>query len=235
MGWLSALSLIVLSAVALGFTHWLYRLLRLANQTDWGNPGLNLLDGLNRLFCRRFHRLDAAITLPIPAQGSAVVVANHVSGLDPLLLIAASRRPLRFLIAREQYERFGLRWLFRAVGCIPVDRQGRPERALREALKSLERGEVVAVFPEGRIHLPTDRPAGLKPGAAMLARKTGSPVVACRIEGVRGTGRVIGAVFIRSQVHLHLSGPARSGAIEGPQGAAWMESALRAPKGSMIA
>jgi len=74
-------------------------------------------------------------------------VSNHVSGLDPLLLIAATRRPLRFVIAREEYERWGLRWLLHAVGCIPIARGRNPRSALSAARAALEAGEVVALFP----------------------------------------------------------------------------------------
>ncbi len=172
-----------------------------ANEADWGSPWLNRLDGLNRLFCRRYHRLECEID-PLPLQGGAIIVANHVSGLDPLLLIAAYRRPLRFMIAREQYERFWLTWLFRAVGCIPVDRRGRPDQALREALRVLGNGEVVAMFPHGKIHLDTDPPRKLKAGAVRLAHMTGCPVYPVRLDGIRGQGHTVLAVPLRSRARL---------------------------------
>ena len=168
---------------------------------DWGNVWLNRLDGLNRILCRRFHRLRPG-HCPLPKHGPALVVANHVSGLDPLLMIAATRRPLRFLIAREQYERFGLRWLFRAVGCIPVERGGSPHRALAAARHALQKGEVVALFPHGRIHLDNEPAVRLKPGILHLARVSGAPVHPMRIDGVRGAGRTLGAVFLRSRARI---------------------------------
>lgn len=177
------------------------RACRTAARADWGRGWLNTLDGLNRIFCQRFHRLRAA-HLPLPKHGPALVVANHVSGLDPLLLIAASERPLRFIIAREQYERFGLHWLLRAVGCIPLDRAASPLRALAAARRALQHGEVVALFPHGRIHLDTEGPARLKPGILHLAKLSGAPVYPLRIEGVRGAGRTVSAVFRRSQARL---------------------------------
>lgn len=169
---------------------------------DWGGPWLNRLDGLNRLLCRRYHRLPE-IWLPLPDRGPVLLASNHVSGLDPLLLVAASRRPLRFLIAREQYERWGLQWLFRAAGCIPVDRGARPEQALRAALRALQAGEAVALFPHGRIHLPSDPPRPLKPGVAWLAAQVHCPVVPARVEGIRAEGHVILAPFLRSQARIH--------------------------------
>lgn len=162
---------------------------------------MNWLDGFNRWFCQSYHRMPETHS-PLPPQGPAVVVANHVSGLDPLLMIAASDRPLRFLIAREQYHRFGFEWLFRAVGCIPVDRQGRPERALRAAYAALRAGEVLAIFPHGKIHLPSDPPRRPKGGAVRLAQATGCPLVPLKIAGVRGVGHIVRAVFWRSQARV---------------------------------
>jgi len=179
------------------------RVCRAAARADWGHGWLNTVDGLNRIFCRRFHRLRA-VHLPLPKHGPALVVANHVSGLDPLLLLAASERPLRFIIAREQYERFGLHWLLRAVGCIPLDRAASPHRALAAARHALQHGEVVALFPHGRIHLEKEGPARLKPGILHLAKLSGAPVYPLRIEGVRGAGRTVSAVFLRSRARLTL-------------------------------
>lgn len=179
--------------------------LRQANVVDWGGRRLNLIDGLLRLFCLRFHRLRFE-SLPLP-EGGAIVVANHVSGLDPLLIVAASRRPLRFVIAREQYERFGLRWLFRLVGCIPVERSGQPELAFRTAMQALRRGEVVALFPEGGIHPPGQGPLKLKSGAIRLARMAGVPIVPVHIAGVRGVGMTLPAVIMRSRARLQAGEP----------------------------
>lgn len=188
-----------------GWSQGLY-VCKAANKADWGWRWLNYLDGLNRLYCRRFHRLDTDL-LPLPSQGGALVVANHTSGLDPSLLAAASPRPLRFLIAREQYLRPGFKGLFRAMGCIPVDRNKQPEKALREALLALHAGEVVVLFPQGGIHLDKDSPRPLKRGVAWLAARSKVPIYALYIEGVKGQGRILGALLLRSRIFLHYSPP----------------------------
>jgi 1-acyl-sn-glycerol-3-phosphate acyltransferase len=64
------------------------------------------------------------------------------------LIVAACRKPIRFMIAKEEYERFGLQWLFRAAGCIPVARSGRVEIAFRATLAALNNAEVVVLFPK---------------------------------------------------------------------------------------
>jgi 1-acyl-sn-glycerol-3-phosphate acyltransferase len=180
---------------------WLYRQLQKYSETDWGKGWMRAMDGLVRLFVRKFHhaRLDE---IGLPESGPAVLVSNHISGLDPLLMVAASRRPIRFIIATEQYERFGFKWLFRAARCIPVDRTHRPERALRHARSALRRGEVVALFPHGTIHLDSDPPRKLKRGFAKLSQWSGAPVYSCRVEGVRGEGHTILALLMRGEPRL---------------------------------
>ena len=177
-----------------------------ANEADWGRGWRNVLDGMVRLFCRYFHRLKYQ-PVPLPERGPALVVSNHVSGLDPLLLVTASKRPLRFLIAEEEYHRFGLRWLFRAAGCIPVDRNRRPDIALHQARRALERGEVIALFPHGGIHLDSDPPRKLKGGVFRLAQWLGCPVFPVRLDGIRGEGRTLSAVVMRSRARLRSCPP----------------------------
>lgn len=174
-----------------------------ASKVDWGGPAVNWVDGLVRLLCKYVHRL-APTELALPKTGAAIVVANHVSGLDPFLLIAACRRPLRFLIAREEYQRPLLHWLFKASGCIPVDRGGKPEQALRQALRALKEGEVVAIFPHGKIHLDSDPPKKIKGGVARLAAWSGAAIYPVRIDGVAAQGQVILAPIVPSHAILSL-------------------------------
>lgn len=175
-------------------------------KADWGGASVNWLDGWTRLICRYIHRLpDQKIALP--EAGPAIVVANHVSGVDPLLLISASKRPLRFLIAREEYERPIVHWLFKKAGCIPVDRTGRPEQALRQALRALQQGEVIALFPHGKIHLDSDPPRKIKGGVGRLASWSNAPVFPIRIDGVTAQGKVFTAPFVPSRVQLTMKPP----------------------------
>lgn len=171
---------------------------------DWGTPWLNRLDRLNRILCRHWHRLEVQ-GLALPARGGALLVANHVSGLDPLVMIAAAHRPLRFLIAEDEYNRWWLRWLFRSMACIPVQ-PGHSRKAFLAATRALAAGEIVALFPEGGIH-PPERPGRLKRGVALMAEVARVPVHAVRIDGVRGAGLKVPAVFLPDRVSLTGSAP----------------------------
>jgi 1-acyl-sn-glycerol-3-phosphate acyltransferase len=171
-----------------------------AHRADWGHWSLNMIDGLNRLFCRYYHRLNSQL-IDLPENGAAIVIANHLSGLDPLLLIAASPRPLRFLILRQEYERFGLKWFFKRIGCIPVDRETRPELALRAALHALEQGDVIAIFPQATFVLPGVTKK-LKPGSFWLARQVNCQLYPVHIRGIARAGTIFPAILTPSHAVL---------------------------------
>ena len=129
-------------------------------------------------------------------------------------MTAPSRRPGPADAAREEYDRPILNWLFRASGCIPVDRAGRPEKALREALRALQQGEVVAIFPHGRILLDDELPHKIKGGVARLAIWSETTIYPVRIDGVGGEGQVALAPVIPSNVVLTMGRPLQCEATE---------------------
>jgi len=197
--------LLLLLAIAIGmvvlFFRWLFRKADAANIADWGSKWKNRFDGLNRLFLRNYHKCHID-PVPLPEEGPALVVANHISGLDPMMMIAACQRPVHFIIASEQYYRFGLNWLFRLGGCIPVDRSSRDDSAFQAALQALHEGKVVGLFPEGGMHLPGKGPKRLKRGVARLAKLSGSPVYPMHVSGVSLPGHVLPAVIWQNQARL---------------------------------
>lgn len=178
-----------------------------AHVADWGNPFINIIDGWVRLYCRYFHHF---IYQPIPVSTSStakipvLLASNHLSGLDPFLLVAACSRPIRFMIAQEEYQRFGLQWLFRAAGCIPVVRSGRVETAFRASLKALAEGEVVALFPEGGIHQAEKPPKRLKAGIVKLAKLAQLPIIAIQVDGMRAQGQTLPSLVLPSYSRLYV-------------------------------
>ena len=129
-----------------------------------------------------------------PATGPVVVVSNHLSDLDPLIVGSALRRRVGFMAKQELFEVPGVRWWVSACGAFPV-RRGEPDRqALRTAMRLLERGEVLVMFPEGTRGTTRElRPP--EPGAALLALRTGATVLPVAVIGSdevmpRGTHRI---------------------------------------------
>ena len=91
----------------------------------------------------------------IPAQGAAVLTCNHVSFIDPVLLMAASSRPIYFLMDHRIFKMPVLGWLFRLAKAIPVAPRAEDpaayEAAFEAAAKVLRNGDLLAIFPEGGI------------------------------------------------------------------------------------
>ena len=176
-----------------------------ANKADWEHPVVNCIDGWMRIYCRRFQRLKYD-RLEIPDEGSVLVVCNHVSGLDPMVLLTACDRPLRFMIAAEEYHRPVLHYLFRLLGCIPVERKGKPEVAFRKTIQTLNKGEAVALFPHGGIHTDNEVHKPIKKGVLKLAAMTNSEIVPARLTGIRREGHSFSPLFLRGKVRLQVFG-----------------------------
>lgn len=118
----------------------------------------------------------------LPRRGPCVLVANHASFLDPVVLGAACRRRIFFLMDAVVSRTPPLRWFYRLSRVIPVDPCGSNREALRRARAELERGHVIGIFPEGGI----SRDGGLvlgNAGAVSLALNGDVPVVPVGIVG----------------------------------------------------
>ena len=122
----------------------------------------------------------------VPAAGAGIVIAPHRSWLDPACVGAASPRPIHFLIAEDIYEKPWSRWFYRMMQGTPVKSGGFASfGSLRGALRVLDRGELVGIFPEGRVIRPGVE-NDVQAGAALLAVRTGAPVIPV---GIVGTAR----------------------------------------------
>lgn len=146
---------------------------------------LRPLYALVRVLARGWHGSRAITPCPLPVSGGALLTATHRSSVDPLLLQAAYPRMLHWMIAREYFELKLFGWVYRLTGSVPVNRTGQDTAATRQALRLLHDGEVVALFPWGRIQTSPDEVIELKDGAAMLALAARVPVVVARITGIR--------------------------------------------------
>jgi len=189
-----------------GFIVYLLILGKRNNQADWGHWATNILDGLIRVYCRRFHR-QGQQKIDIPDEPHVLLAPNHISGIDPFLLITATTRPIRFMIAKEEYEKPVLNWMFKAAGCIPVDRGGRVEKPFRSALRAIQAGELVSLFPQGGIHrhdLPRER---IKPGIIKLSQLSNCHILPVRINGIGAPGTVAASVFTRSRISFDTHSP----------------------------
>ncbi|MGB0496517.1 MAG: lysophospholipid acyltransferase family protein, partial [Kangiellaceae bacterium] len=140
----------------------------------------------------------------IPNDKKVVIASNHISSLDPFLLIAAANRPLRFMIAKEEYNKPVLNRIFKAAGCIPVDRGGRVDGAFKSAMRAINKGEIVTIFPQGGIHsIETPRKI-IKPGIMRLSQLTNSYILPVRITGVKAPGSMVRCLIYRGDVNFEV-------------------------------
>jgi len=141
----------------------------------------------------------------LPAQGPVILVANHLSFFDSVLLLFALPRPVSVLGKAEYTDRWLTKWLFCGAGMIPIRREDPSDLAgaFAQVRERLDRGQVIGLFPEG-----TRSRDGLlhrgHTGAAHLALTSGAPLVPV---GIIGTDRILpaGARLVRPFRHATIS------------------------------
>lgn len=149
-----------------------------------------LLRFLVWLLVHTVYRLEVKGIEHIPENGPAVLVCNHVSFVDALVIMAASRRPIRFVMHHHIFRLPLLRFVFREGRAIPIaSAKEDPEmvrRAFDEVARALEAGELVAIFPEGGITTDgeIDR---FRPGIRRIVERTPVPVVPLALRGLWGS------------------------------------------------
>jgi 1-acyl-sn-glycerol-3-phosphate acyltransferase len=117
-----------------------------------------------------------------PREGGALVLANHQSLFDPLIVGLTLNRRMSPL-ARDTLFRFApFAWLIRSLDAIPLDREGPGLAGLKEMLRRLKAGQIVLIFPEGT-RTPDGEVATLKPGFSALAKRAKVPLLPMGIDG----------------------------------------------------
>lgn len=124
-----------------------------------------------------------------PRRGGVLLISNHVSYVDWLLLTAAAKRPVRFLIGRDFYESPWLKPFVSVARVIPIPSELRPREivlALRRCGDALRSGDVVCVFAEGGI-TRTGRLQPFQRGFEKIMRGVDAPIVPVALSGVWGS------------------------------------------------
>jgi acyl-[acyl-carrier-protein]-phospholipid O-acyltransferase/long-chain-fatty-acid--[acyl-carrier-protein] ligase len=124
----------------------------------------------------------------VPLRGPALLVANHMSHVDGLLIGASVQRFIRFLVWRPFYDTKALGWLFRLSNAIPVGTRSPREalEAVRRARQELAAGEVVCIFAEGAISR-TGNLLPFKSGLHTIVAGTGVPIVPVHLDRLWGS------------------------------------------------
>lgn len=146
------------------------------------------------LLTHTFYRLRVIGRTNVPASGGALLVPNHVSFVDGLLVLSSLDRPVRFVVDAEYF--YFPHWspFLKALGAIPISASGGPRmilRALRDAGRYLDEGDLVCVFAEGQI-TRTGMLLPFRRGLERIVKGRQAPIVPVNLD------RVWGSIFSRA-------------------------------------
>ena len=145
---------------------------------------------ISYLLSHCLYRVSVTGRQHIPEQGAALIVANHVSYVDALILMGTSTRPVRFVMDKSISELLVLKHVFRHAGVIPICSPRKCAETYKRAFEQIEQAlnndEVVCIFPEGR--LTSNGELGeFRPGVEKILKRTPVPVIPMALKGLWGS------------------------------------------------
>jgi 1-acyl-sn-glycerol-3-phosphate acyltransferase len=152
----------------------------------------------------------------VPSRGGALLICNHQSYLDPVLVGVQLRRHVSFIAKSQLFEMPGLGWLIPRLNTFPVRRGESDVSAIKEALRRVHEGQILTMFPEGT----RSRDGNLLPiqaGIALMVKRAEAPVIPAVVDGSRrawGRGRKFPT---GAPVRLMYGPPMELGKMKGPQ------------------
>jgi 1-acyl-sn-glycerol-3-phosphate acyltransferase len=142
------------------------------------------------LLIHTMYRVRTAGLEHVPEEGGCIVVCNHVSYVDAVAIAASVRRPIRFVMDHRIFRTPLLGWIFRAMRTIPIasarEDPTLKDRAFAEAAEALRNGEIVGIFPEGRL-TDTGEMNAFRPGVQQMLAATPVPVIPMALSGLWGS------------------------------------------------
>jgi len=142
------------------------------------------------LLIHTIHRVHVVDAERIPEQGAAVLVCNHVSYVDALVILAASPRPIRFVMDHRIFKIPVLSWIFKTARAIPIAPAKEDpwimEKAYVDIAQALHEGELVCIFPEGKL-TKTGEINEFKGGIKKIIDRSPVPVIPMALRGLWGS------------------------------------------------
>lgn len=127
-------------------------------------------------FVHFIFRIEIVNEHNIPENGSCMVCMNHISSWDPPVVVLSFKRRVRFMAKYELFKIPVVSWVLKAMNTIPLRRGASDIAAFKAAISALKNNEVIGIFPTGtRERIKKNAP--VKSGAALIAIKSGAPVV----------------------------------------------------------
>ena len=148
-----------------------------------GEIGYSLLTPIMRVLFKLYYNPKIINKEVIPKEGPILIVGNHKHIYDQCLTIMATKRVIHYM-AKKEYFDGKMAWFFKLVGCIPVDRSIKDHNATDKALKVLNSGGAIGLFPEGTRNKTKD--VFLLPfkfGTVSMAKKTNATIIPFGLTG----------------------------------------------------
>ena len=143
----------------------------------------NLLIGIMRLWFAIMFKVEIKGKENVPAEGNAIICANHYSNYDPFAAAIYLDRLPRYIGKKELFENKILAFLLKEVRVFPLDRKAAMDmKAVKTALKVLKDGEILGIFAEGT-RVKEGEHVDAKGGVALFAMKGNASVIPCAISG----------------------------------------------------
>jgi 1-acyl-sn-glycerol-3-phosphate acyltransferase len=144
---------------------------------------------------------------PLPPGQGAVIISNHRTSVDPFFIQIVANRYVRWFVAREYCEHPAFGWFLRATRAIPTNRGGSDTAATKLAIRAASQGDLIGMFPEGRINRTAEFMLPGRPGAVLVAIKARVPILPCYIEGAPYGGHVVSPLWMTARVRVRFGEP----------------------------
>jgi 1-acyl-sn-glycerol-3-phosphate acyltransferase len=162
----------------------------------------------------------------LPRRGGVLLLANHQSYLDPVVLSVQSPRPVGFMARSSLFSHRLFGWLIRSLYAFPVKQGAGDVGAIKETIRRLQGGGVVNIYPEGA--RTRDGQLGpLQSGVALIVRRAGVPVVPVAIHGAYDAWPIHRSRMTFKPIRVMYGQPMDLAAMEPDQIMATVEGALR--------
>ncbi|MFH1560196.1 MAG: lysophospholipid acyltransferase family protein [Chloroflexota bacterium] len=149
----------------------------------------------------------------VPPKGPLIIVSNHQSNMDPPILAVSIPRRINFMAKRGLFHNPVASLFLKAYGAFPLNQSGNDLAAIQRSLKMLSRGAALVIFPEG-----TRSPGAIRkaiPGIAMIALRSGAPILPVGITGTESIGPPWQIAIPRGEFKVRIGQPFSVPPMEG--------------------
>lgn len=156
-----------------------------------------VLKFLIRIYFRIMYKVQIVGMENLPDGEGAIIAPNHISNLDPLLVVGFCKKPMKAMAKAELFKNKICAAFFKAVGAFPINRGDADITAIKTCLRFLKKEELVLIFPHGTRIKPGED-ISIKEGVVLMALKARKNIVPCYISGTYG---------FRKPITLHIGKP----------------------------